>query len=124
MSSGPKIGGFSGRWRLISVSSASTWKRSLAETGTMAAKSRSAAIFCANGIRTALSFMRSDLLMTSTTGTFLGSRSSTCWSAGPKVPASTRNRITSEDVSVFETVLFSVLLSAFAWRVWKPGVST
>jgi hypothetical protein len=68
--------------------------------------------------------MRSDLLITRITGTFFGSRSSTCWSAGPKVPASTRNRITSEAVSVFETVLLSVLFSAFAWRVWKPGVST
>jgi hypothetical protein len=78
----------------------------------------------ANGISAALSFMRSDLLMTRITGTLVGSRSSTCWSAGPKVPASTRNRIASDAVSVFDTVLFSVLFSAFAWRVWKPGVST
>src|SRR5450830_603949 len=124
MSSGPKMGAFSGSFFLISASSASTWKRSLAETGTTAAKSCLAAIWAANGIRAALSFTRSDLLMTRITGTSFGNRSTTCWSAGPKVPASTRNRITSAEIRVLVTVLLSVLLRAFEWRVWKPGVST
>jgi hypothetical protein len=96
----------------------------LADTGTTAAKSNFAATVCANGSSTALSLVRSDLLITKITGTFFGSRSTTCWSAGPKVPASTTYRITSEESRVLVTVLFSVLFSAFEWRVWKPGVST
>ena len=109
---------------MISFCKPSSWKRSLAETGTMAAKSCMAATFCANGSSTALSLTRSDLLITRMHGTSFGSRSITCWSAGPKVPASITYRITSDEIRVLVTVLFSVLFSAFEWRVWKPGVST
>ncbi len=96
----------------------------VAESGTISAKSRRAAVFCSQGASSARRGTASSLFATRITGLPGGRSARTALSAAPKRPASTTNRTTSTSPRVPVTARLRTRWRAAPRRVWKPGVST
>ena len=96
----------------------------LADMGTNSANGWRSCMLLSHGAISARRWMLSSLLAISSVGIPGLNRLNTLASASVKLPASTTNRIRSTSPMTPITVLLSDLLSAVAWRVWKPGVST